>query len=129
MAGVGRRTLEASERDGLAAAALTFMAGVSGGAAVEALSPAARERIGRAGTGALAEATLLGMDPHGLAAISCPTMIATGEASQRIYVDIADALAEHIRGAVHDHIPGIDHMAPIMQPDVIAAAIDAFADR
>jgi len=129
MAGVGRRTLEASKRRGLAAAALTFMAGVSGEAAVEALSPAARERIGRAGTGAVADATLLGMDPHGLTAISCPTMIATGEASQRVYVDIADALAEHIGGAVRDRIPGIDHMAPIMAPDVIAAAIHTFADR
>jgi len=129
MAEVGRRTLEASKRDGLAAAALTFMAGVSGEAAVEALSPAARERIGRAGTGAIADATLLGMDPHGLAVISCPTMIATGGASDRVYVEIAEALADHIGGAVHDRIPGVDHMAPIMAPDVVAAAIDAFADR
>jgi pimeloyl-ACP methyl ester carboxylesterase len=72
---------------------------------------------------------VLGMDPHGLAVISCPTTIATGGASDRVYVEIAEALADHIGGAVHDRIPGVDHMAPIMAPDVVAAAIDAFADR
>lgn len=126
---VGRRTLEASERGSLADAALTFMSGVSGTAAVGALSRASRDRIGRAGTGAVADATLLGMDPHALAAVRCPTLIATGGDSDGLYADIADALVGRVAGAHHRRIPGVDHMAPITRPDVIAAAVGDFTGR
>jgi pimeloyl-ACP methyl ester carboxylesterase len=129
MARIGRDTLAAGRRGNLGEAALAFLAGVSGDAALAALSPAARERIGRAGTGAVADATLSGMDPHGLAAIRCPTLIATGAASERVYADIADALSGRIPGALRQRIPEADHMAPIMRPDVIAAAVEAFTDR
>ena len=129
MADVARRTLEADVQRGPAAAAEVFMAGVSGQAAVDALSPAARERIGRAAASAVADATLLGLDPGGLARIVCPVAIATGGASQPLYVAVAEALAGRIPGAIVSPIPGVDHMAPVTRPDIIAAAVEAFLDR
>ena len=81
MAEVARRMLAHKEQGDLEAAALTFMEGVSGAEAVAALSPSARARIGRAGQGAVADATLSGMDADGLSRIDCPVRIATGSAS------------------------------------------------
>jgi pimeloyl-ACP methyl ester carboxylesterase len=129
MAEIGRRTLAARDRGDLAAAALTFMEGVSGPEAVAALSPAARARIGSAGQGAVADATLLGMDPDGLARISCPVRIATGGASERLYVVIADGLVERIPGAEQVRLEGLDHMAPVLQPEAVAASIEEFLGR
>jgi pimeloyl-ACP methyl ester carboxylesterase len=129
MTRVGQRALEASGRGELAEAALEFMAGVSGTSAVAALSVAARERVGRAGTGAVADATLLGMDPAGLATISCPALIATGALSAPLYADIATALTERIEDARHRAIPDADHMAPIIRPELIAVAVEEFSDR
>jgi pimeloyl-ACP methyl ester carboxylesterase len=128
MATVARRTLEADAQRGSSAAAEVFMAGVSGQAAVDALSAAGRERIGRAGAGAVADAPLLGLDPDGLARIACPVAIATGGVSQPLYVTIAEALAGRIAGAVVSPIPGVDHMAPVTRPSIIAAAVEAFLD-
>ena len=123
---VGRRTLAARDHDGLEAAALAFMAGVSGPDAVAALSPAARARVGSAGQGAVADATLSGMDPHRLGGIRCPVRIATGDASASLYAEIAEALVAHIPGADHVRLAGADHMAPITRPDQVAAAISGF---
>lgn len=124
MAEVGRRTLAARDEGGLAAAALTFMEGVSGAEAVAALSPGARRGVEGAGQGAVADATLAGMDPDALGHIGCPVHIATGGASAPFYADIADALAERIPGADHIRLPGLDHMAPVLRPDAIADAIE-----
>lgn len=124
MAEVARETLAANEAGDLSRAALTFMAGVSGAAAVAALSPAVRARISRAGTGAVADATLLGMDPDGLSRISCPIRVATGSQSQALYADIAVAITERVAGATHQRIEGADHMAPIVRPELIAAAVE-----
>lgn len=129
MAEVGRRTLAARDEEGLGPAALTFMAGVSGADAVAALSPAARARVGRAGQGAVADATLLGMDPDGLARIDCPVRIATGAASAPLYEEIAAGLVARIGGASHVRLEGLDHMAPVLRPDPVAAAIMEFLDR
>lgn len=126
MAAIGRRTLRAAEAGDLAAAALVFMEGVSGADAVAALSPAVRERIGRAGTGVVADATLLGMDPTGPDAISSPVLIATGDASMPLYEDIARELVGRIPDARHRRIEGASHMAPITIPDVIAAVVEGF---
>lgn len=126
MADVARRTLEANEQGGPAAAALAFMAGVSGPAAVAALGPAARERIGRAGAGAVAEATLAGLDPAGLGDIGCPVRLLGGSSSDDIYTHIAKILASHIQGASHVRLDGLDHMAPVTRPDAIAAAVEDF---
>jgi pimeloyl-ACP methyl ester carboxylesterase len=129
MAEVARQTLTARDEGDLAGAALAFMEGVSGAGAVAALSPAARDRIGRSGQGAVADATLSGMDPDGLIRIECPTRIATGGDSVTLYADIADALCARISGADHRSLAGLDHMAPIIRPDSVAASVEAFADR
>lgn len=126
MAEVGRRTLAARDQGDLAAAALTFMEGVSGAAAVAALSPGARARIGRAGQGAVADATLSGMDLDGLARIDAHVRIATGSTSQPFYVAIAQALAARIGGADHVRLDGLDHMAPVLRPEAVADAVEAF---
>jgi pimeloyl-ACP methyl ester carboxylesterase len=129
MAQVASRTLAAAADGDLAAAALAFMEGVSGAAAVAALSPAARARIGRAGQGAVADATLSGMRPDGLGAISCPTRIVCGDASDPLYPAIAEALVARIPAASQGRLEGLDHMAPVLQPEAIAAAIGAFVDE
>jgi pimeloyl-ACP methyl ester carboxylesterase len=129
MAQVARRTLAAAADGDMTAAALAFMEGVSGAAAVASLSPAARARIGRAGQGAVADATLSGMRPDGLGAIRCPTRVVSGRASAQLYADIADALVERIPAASHQRLDGVGHMAPILQPATIAAAITAFVDE
>ena len=126
IAEVGRRTLAARDEGGLADAALTFMEGVSGAAAVAALSLAARTRVGLAGQGAVADATLSGMDPEGLTRIDCPVRIATGGASQPVYVEIAQGLVRRIDGAEHVRLAELDHMAPVLRPDAIVAAVEAF---
>ncbi len=127
MAQVARETLAANARGDLEGAALAFMTGVAGTDSVAALSPAARVRIGRAGQGAVADATLLGMNADGLAAINAPVRIASGGASDPLYAIIAEALLSRIRGASHRRLDGLGHMGPILQPDVIAAAVITFA--
>ena len=100
MAEVGRRTLAARDEQGLPAAAVTFMEGVSGADAVAALSPSARARVERAGQGAVADATLSGMDP--------------------------EALVTRIPGADHVRLRGLEHMAPVLRPDAVADAVEGF---
>ena len=126
MAEVGRRTLAAYEEDGLPAAALTFMEGVSGATAVAALSPSARARVERAGQGAVADATLAGMDPDAFDRIGCHVRIATGGTSASFYADIAEALAVRIRGADHVRLEGLEHMAPVLRPEAVADAVEEF---
>jgi len=129
MAEVARRMLEARDRGDLEEVALTFMEAVSGAEAVAALKPAARARVGRAGQGVIADATLLGMDPDGLEHISRPVRIATGGASQPLYADIATALADRIPGASLGRLDGLDHMAPVLSPEAFASAVEAFLGR
>lgn len=123
MAAVGRRTLRTAELDGTAAAALEFMGGVSGAPSVAALTPATRERIGRSGTGAVADATLLGMQPDGLSAITAPAWVVTGTASPPVYAEIAAALCTRIPGAAHRRLHGGGHLAPVVTPDEVAAVV------
>jgi pimeloyl-ACP methyl ester carboxylesterase len=126
LAEVGRRTLLAYDQSGPAAAALAFMEGVAGADAVAAFQPAARVWVERAGQAAVADATLLGMDADALDRINCPVRIATGDASAPFYLEIAEALAARIPVADHRRLPGLDHMAPVLRPDPIAAAIREF---
>ncbi len=126
MAEVGRRTLAARDQNGLGAAALTFMKGVSGADAVAALSPGARRRVEQAGQGAVADATLAGMEPDALERIGCPVRIATGAASAPFYTEIAEVLAARIPVADHVRLPGLEHMAPVLRPDAVADAIEDF---
>ncbi len=126
MAAVGRRTLEARDQRGLGAAALAFMAAVSGPEAVAALSDASRARVERGGQGAVADATLRGMDIDGLSRITCPVRIATGGASHGLYETIAAGLVERIATADHVRLLGLDHMAPVLRPEPVADAIEAW---
>jgi pimeloyl-ACP methyl ester carboxylesterase len=126
---LARATLEAAERHGPAGAAEVVLGGVSGRAALDALGEAGRARIEQAGPGAVAEAPLLGLDPGGLSGIACPTTIATGGASGPLYPAIAEALVRQVPGARRTTIPEVDHMAPVTRPDIIAAAVETFADR
>jgi pimeloyl-ACP methyl ester carboxylesterase len=126
MAEVGQRTLSAHDHGGPAAAALTFMEAVSGAEAVAALSPAARARVELAGQGAVADATLLGMDPDALDRLSCPVRIVTGAASAAFYAHISEALAARIPAGDHQRLDGLDHMAPVLRPEPIADAIEEF---
>ncbi len=129
MAQVAGHTLALRDDGDLPGAALAFMEGVAGAAAVASLSPAARERIGRAGQGAVADATLLGMDPLGLARIDCPVRVATGTASAALYAQIAAALVTRIDGAEHARLEGLDHMAPVLRPEAVAASIEELLER
>ena len=125
----GARTAAAAATGGPAAAAEAFLVTVSGPAALDRLSPRARQRIGLAGRGAIADATLLGMHPDGLASIECPVLLASGTASEPAYAEIAARLGERIDGATTEALAGLDHMAPITRPDVVATAIARFLDR
>jgi pimeloyl-ACP methyl ester carboxylesterase len=129
MDALARATLDAAEREGLAVAAEVFLAGVSGRPALDALGETGRARIGQAGPGAVADASLLGLDAAGLSRIACPTSIATGGASGPLYPAIAEALLRQVPGAQWTSIPEVDHMAPITRPDIIAGAVERFADR
>ena len=101
------------------------MAGVSGQDALESLSLAGRDRVRRAGRSAIADAALLGLEPHGLKRISCPVVIAYGAESHEVYAQIAVALRAQVPGATTSRLDEADHMAPITRPDAIAAEIEA----
>lgn len=129
MARVGRDTLAAAMTSGEDAAAEVFFAGVSGREALDALGAAARDRIRRAGPGAIADSTLLGLEPEGLGRIQAPVQIALGERSDAVYAAIAEGLRELITGASLTRIPDADHMAPITRPSSVAAAVQGFLGR
>lgn len=124
---IGRRTAAAGSTGKAGDAAETFLAAVGGTEAVERLSPGARQRIRLTDRSALADAALLGLDPDGLARIRCRVVVATGTASEPAYAAIAGALVERVPGAVLLSMDGAGHGGPISQPQVVAAAIAAFA--
>jgi pimeloyl-ACP methyl ester carboxylesterase len=126
LAEVARRTLEAGTRSGPASAAEVFMAGVAGQAALDSLTPASRDGIRRAGRAAIADASLLGLQPDGLALIRCPVAIVTGSDSDPLYGAIAEGLRARVPGATIERVGGADHMAPVTRPDAIAASVLAF---
>jgi pimeloyl-ACP methyl ester carboxylesterase len=125
----GSQTAAAAAAVGPAAAAEAFLVAVSGQAALDRLSPRARQRIGLAGRGAIADATLLGMEPDGLASIECRVRLGTGSASHPVYAEIATGLGRRIPTATIEALDGLDHMAPITRPDAVAGAIERFFDR
>lgn len=124
---VGRITADAASAGGPAAAAVAFLAGVSGAEAAASLSPTARDRIAREGRGAIADASLQGFDPDGLAHIDCPIAVATGSRSDAFYDQIADALVARIPAATRVRLDGLDHLAPMMDAGAIARAVAGFA--
>lgn len=127
LADVGRRTIAAGDEGGTGAAAEAFLAEVAGHKSVALLSPAALQQVRSSGRSALADATLLGLDPDGLARIRCPVSLAGGTSSPPFYAQLLTALAETIRGAATERIDGAGHAAPISNPDKVATAVEAFA--
>lgn len=129
LAETGRLTQRANDDDGPAAAAEAFLAAVSGRATVDGLSPSARARIRAEGRGAVADATLLGMDPDGIAGIESPLLVVTGSRSESIYAVIADAIVRAAPVGSRQQLPGADHMAPVTRPELVAASVMAFGRR
>ncbi len=130
MARIGDDVAAAFAVGGPEAAARLFFETVSGGStAWERLHPRQRESIGRAGTGALADVAMGGLTPDGLERITVPTLILTGEASERFYRPIADAVAERIGGAAtRVHLPDLRHMAPVTDPSAVGEAVQRYLD-
>ncbi|MBA3877626.1 MAG: hypothetical protein C0498_11985 [Anaerolinea sp.] len=115
---------EAAHRaGGPARAAETFLRGVAGDAAWDRLSPRARAFIEREGDGALADVRLGGLDPDGLARISCPVVVLTGSASEPFYGPIADSLVARVPGAHRIRVPRLGHAGPITDPAAVGAVI------
>ena len=108
---------------GRAAAAEVFLDAVNGPGTWEALPGRARSAVAAAGDGALADASMPDLDPTGLGRITAPTIVATGGRSDPIYDPIAEALVARIPGARRVDLPGLEHMAPIGDPEPIAALV------
>lgn len=129
MARIGDDVAAAYAAGGAEAAARLFLETVSGDRAWDRLHPRQREAIGRAGTGALADVAMGGLTPDGLERIAVPTLILTGDASERFYRPIADAVAERIgAAATRIHLPDLRHMAPITDPAAVAEAVQRHLD-
>ena len=120
---VATATGRAHAAGGAAAAAATFLDGVSGDGAWQALPDRARAFLAAQGDGAYADAALGGLEPGGLARIVAPVTILTGSASEPFYAPIARALVERIPGARLVELAGLRHTTPITDPDPVAAAI------
>jgi pimeloyl-ACP methyl ester carboxylesterase len=129
LARVGRETVAAGRDHGPAAAAEVFLAAVAGVGAVVSLPPPALERVRRAGAAAIADATLLGLEPARLAGIGAPVVLAHGDRDSADYRVIAEALAGRIPGAVLEPLGGVGHTAPITDPELVAASIERLAAR
>ena len=59
----------------------------------------------------------------GLAALRVPTVVVVGEEDELIGVEQARGLAAAIPGAVFVPLPQVGHLAPLEQPDRVAAAL------
>ena len=116
-------TERAHAAGGAAAAAATFLDGVAGDGAWQALPDRARAFIAAQGDGAYVDAALGGLDPGGLSRIVAPVTILTGTASEPFYGPIARAVVERIPGARLVVLDGLRHTAPITAPEPVAAAI------
>jgi O-succinylbenzoic acid--CoA ligase len=108
---------------GSALAAETFLRAVAGDAVWEGLSPPQRAFAEAEGAGALADSTMDGIDPDGLARIACPVVVASGDASDDFYVPLADAVAGRIPGARRLTLAGLSHGAPIADPAPFAELV------
>ncbi|HYN48965.1 MAG TPA: alpha/beta fold hydrolase, partial [Candidatus Nanopelagicales bacterium] len=127
---LAQATVNAAAEGGPPAAARVFLRGVAGSGAWEALPERTRTFLEGEGGGAVADASMDGLEPDGLGSIGCPVTILTGAASEPFYAPIADALAARIPGARRVDLPGLRHTAPITEPVAIAAAVrEALARR
>lgn len=109
---------------GPAAAARRFLEGISGPDAWERLNARQRAAIGAEGDGVLTDTAMEGLTADGLDAITIPTLIMGGDASEPFYQPIADAVTSRIGHAARRVVlPGLAHMAPITDADAVAAVI------
>lgn len=122
-AGLADRLVAAHVAGGAAAAAEIFFTAVNGPGAWDALPAAVRTAVAAVGDGALADASMPDLDPDGLARIRAPTIVATGGRADSIYDPIADALVARIPGSRRVDLPGLEHLAPISDPERIAALV------
>lgn len=122
---VAADTAAAHATGGRAAAAETFLRAVAGDAAWDRLGDRARAFLAAEGDGALADASLTGLDPAGLARIPAPVALLTGDASEPFYAPLADALAARIPASRRIVLPGLRHTSPITDPGPVAAAVRA----
>lgn len=118
-------TAAAHRTGGPAAAAETFLRAVAGDAAWERLPDRARAFLAAEGDGALADSSLTGLDPAGLARIGVPVALLTGDASEPFYAPLADALAARIPGARRVRLAGLRHTSPIIEAGAVAEAVRA----
>jgi pimeloyl-ACP methyl ester carboxylesterase len=126
---VADRVAEAYAEGGSEAAARTFLGIVAGPAAWDRLHPRQRAAIAEGGRGALADVSMEGLEPDGLARIVAPTVLATGSASEPFYAPIADALADRIGPATRIDLDGLRHPAPITDPARIADLVIDLLER
>jgi pimeloyl-ACP methyl ester carboxylesterase len=127
-AAVASATERAHATGAAAAAAATFLDGVAGDGAWQALPDRARAFLAAQGDGAYVDAALGGLDPGGLSRIVAPVTVLTGAASEPFYAPIARAVVERVPGARLVALDGLRHTAPITDPEAVAAAIlDAIA--
>ncbi len=108
---------------GPAAAAQLFVRAVAGDQAWESLAPAQRASLEAEGSGALADTSMNDLDLAGLSRIACPVVLATGGGSDDFYAPIADALAAAIPNSLRVVLPGLRHVAPVTDPELIATLI------
>ena len=125
---LGDDTAAAHRDGGPAAAAELFLRAVAGDAAWDRLPERARRSLAREGDGALADVSLTGLDPDGLARIAAPVLVLTGGASQSFYLPLAQALVARIGGARLITLPGATHTTPITDPAPVVAAIRTFLE-
>jgi O-succinylbenzoic acid--CoA ligase len=120
---VATATERAYAAGGAVAAAATFLDGVAGDGAWQALPDRARAFLAAQGDGAYVDAALDGLDPGGLARIVAPVTVLSGSASDPFYAPIARAVVERVAGARLVALDGLRHTAPITDPEPVAAAI------
>ena len=104
------------------------MRAVAGDAAWDALPRRTRTFLEQEGVSALADGSLLGLEPGGLGGIAAPVLLLTGGASDAFYAPIADELGRRIPGARRATLDGLAHPAPINRPNAVADAIRAFLE-
>jgi len=120
---VGHAVADAYAAGGPARAAEVFVRAVAGDSGWDRLTPPQRAFLEAEGSGALADASMLGLEPLGLARITCPVVLVTGGESDAFYAPIADELAVRIPGSTRLTLPGLRHTAPITDPAPFAALI------
>jgi O-succinylbenzoic acid--CoA ligase len=113
LASVHRDVAAAFASGGAAAATQTFLRAVAGDEYWDRLPAPQRAVVEADGAGALADTSMSGLDPAGLAGIACPVTLVTGGDSDPLYAPIADALSVRIPDSRRIVLPGLRHPAPI----------------